>query len=153
MAGITYSSIATQNPLAAPAAASTEIRPWQAVYFRHAARHFNFAHRLRWEERFFGLFNQADVRFSFRARYAFTVQYPLGENWALKTGDEIMLHWGKGIQQAFDQNRVWAGLEFSFARKRGSVEALYLWLLQKSPGGNTTYDRDVARLTVTQRLQ
>ena len=152
MGGITYSVIFAQNPNAAPAAATGELRPWQAVSFRQAAPKANITHRLRWEERFFSPFDPANARFAFRLRYAALFNIPLNSHWALKTGDEVMVQWGEGVRQAFDQNRLWGGLEFTLPSKRGSIEALYLWLWQKSPSGSTTYDRDVLRLTVTQRM-
>lgn len=64
-----------------------------------------------------------------------------------------MVQWGKGIRQAFDQNRAWAGLDFTGGKdRRWNIEMLYLWLWQQSASGSTFYDRDIIRLTLGQQI-
>ena len=154
--GGTYSVLSSQNPESAHSLDIPEYRPWQAMSYRHDFKKWNLMHRLRWEERLIrksiGTELLSGSRFAFRLRYATTIQIPLSTKLSIKVGDEIMFHWGEGIQQAFDQNRSWAGLDFSWGKGRWNIEMLYLWLWQQNNTGNAFYDRDILRLTLGQRI-
>jgi hypothetical protein len=151
-AGLSYSAVSTQDPNLAPAQVAQELRFWQAISWQPLYKSLKINHRLRWEERIFGLFDHTPERFVLRVRYAATLQYPLGRHLVFKAGDEIMVQWGEGIRQAFDQNRLWSGLKWPYAQHRGSIELLYSWMWQQNAGGDVFFDRDVVRLTVVQRI-
>ncbi len=151
-AGLSYSAVSTQDPNLAPAPVAQELRFWQAISWQSSNKRLTFNHRLRWEERFFGLLDHRPERFVFRVRYALNLQYPLSRHLILKAGDEVMVQWGGGNRQAFDQNRLWSGFEWPYAQRRGSVELLYYWMWQQNAGGDVFFDRDVLRLTVVQRI-
>lgn len=149
-AGVSASVVSRQKPDEPPAPFRPELRPWQALSLQQKAGQFHIGHRLRWEQRFFNVFDERENRFAFRARYALTAQYPLHPHWNLKSGNEIMLQWGESQAQALDQNRLWGGLEYTIPRSTLSLELLYIWLHQLNAGGTTAYDRGVLRLTVLQ---
>jgi Protein of unknown function (DUF2490) len=155
--GVSVSSISAQRPDVAISTPSLEYRAWQAVSFQHKMVQLIMLHRLRWEERFVRRTPQAgaraDIRFAFRARYAASVQKALGHHVRLKLGDEVMLQWGKGLAQAFDQNRVWGAMDLSWADERWNVELQYIWLWQQAASGDIFYDRDIARVTLLHRIK
>lgn len=154
--GATLSLAGSQRPEAPTPFTTPEWRSWQAVSFQHPVGFGHLGHRLRWEERFIRRSSSAGLesgyRFSFRLRYACTLQIPLHSRIQLKIGEEVMLHHGEAIRQAFDQNRIWVGPDFSFPSKRWNVEVLYLWLRQLNISGNTYFDRDVVRVTVGHKV-
>ena len=155
--GGTYTVVSSQNPELAHSTVIPEYRPWQALSKRQDFQAGSLMHRLRWEQRFIrrssGTALLTGTRFAFRIRYAATMQIPLSTRFTLKVGDEIMVQWGEGIRQAFDQNRAWAGLDFTGGKdRRWNIEMLYLWLWQQSATGSTFYDRDIIRLTLGQQI-
>lgn len=154
--GATLSLVYAQQPGVAHKPLAPEYRPWQAVSFQHKIPKGMLSHRLRWEERWMRRTSPEGLapgfRFYFRARYACSAQIPLGARLSLKAGDEVMVQAGAGLRQAFDQNRLWGGLDFSWGKKRYNVELLYVWLWQQSTSGEMFYDRDVVRLTLGQRV-
>ena len=152
-AGISASIANRQKPDEAPAPFRPELRPWQALSLQQTAGPLRIGHRLRWEQRFFNLFDERENRFAFRVRYALTAQYPLNKHWNLKSGNETMLQWGEGQAQAFDQNRLWGGLEYQFLKAHTNVELQYMWIYQLNAGGTSTYNRRVLRLTVLQNVR
>lgn len=147
-AGLSFSQVYAQHPNT-EGIATSEPRIWQAVSFRHAV----FQHRLRLEERFFQKKDNEGFRFAFRVRYALSAQIKIRGPLSLKLGDEVMVQRGEGIQKWFDQNRIWGGLEYTGRQGRWAMELLYLWLLQQNAAGDTQYDRDVLRLTISHRIR
>lgn len=155
--GGAYSLVSSQNPESAHSLNVPEFRPWQAVSYQHDFQKWSLTNRLRWEERFIRRSSGAALlpgtRFAFRIRYAVSMQFPLSSRFSMKMGDEIMVQEGEGIRQAFDQNRAWAGLDFTWGKvHRWNIEMLYLWLWQQNITGSTYYDRDILRLTLGQRI-
>ena len=155
--GGTYTVLSSQNPESAHSFDIPEYRPWQALSKRQDFKYGSLMHRLRWEQRFIrrssGTALLTGTRFALRIRYAGTMQIPLSARLSLKVGDEIMVQWGEGIRQAFDQNRAWAGLDFTGGKnRRWNIEMLYLWLWQQSTSGSAFYGRDIIRLTLGQQI-
>ncbi len=92
-----------------------EHRVFEHLVIKHSIAEFNISHTYRIEQRFF------PARRSQRARYQFTVKYPLMKKEGGLTGmdlrlsNEVLLNIGKSNNgQYFGQNRFWLSLNFPF---------------------------------------
>lgn len=154
-AGASWSRVSAQRPELTDQFTVPEYRLWQAVSHRYQMPGGVLNQRLRWEERFIHQGNhstlQPGFRFVFRVRYMLMAQIPLLHRLDLKIGDEVMGQTGEGVAQFFDQNRLWAGLDYAISRKV-NIELLYLWLWQQS-SGVVSFDRDILRLTLSQTIR
>ncbi len=154
--GASYSVVSSQKPENHIQLNVPEWRLWQAFSYKHTIFKGALQHRLRWEERFIHQNNGTDLvpgyRFVFRLRYAAGIQWPVTKHLDLKMGEEVMLQFGERVTQAFDQNRIWAGLDYSFKKPDLHLELLYMWLWQQG-SANTIYDRDIVRLTLSQFIK
>ncbi|MBL7809547.1 MAG: DUF2490 domain-containing protein [Saprospiraceae bacterium] len=154
--GASYSVVSAQKPENQVQLNVPEWRLWQAFSYKQALFNGSVQHRLRWEERFIHQNNGTNLtpgyRLVFRLRYGAGIQWPVSKHLDLKMGDEVMVQFGEGVSQAFDQNRLWAGLDYSFGKPDLHLELLYMWLWQQG-SANTFYDRDILRLTLSQVIQ
>ncbi|HLP95815.1 MAG TPA: DUF2490 domain-containing protein [Saprospiraceae bacterium] len=154
--GASYSVVSSQKPENQVQLHVPEWRLWQAFSYKHVLSRGALQHRLRWEERFIHQNNGTNLtpgsRFVFRLRYAAGIQWPVTKHLDLKMGEEVMVQFGEGVTQAFDQNRLWAGVDYSFRKPDLHLELLYMWLWQQG-SATTMYNRDILRLTLSQFIQ
>jgi hypothetical protein len=156
-AGFTY---ATTNSSKNPNLAVPELRPFQEINFSHPiSKKIQLQFRYRLDERFIHNNNRLELQdgYNFFFRHRFRIQasitlkkYESGRSIIAKLSDEIMLNQGSGAANSFDQNRIYAGVEFQF-NKNWSVELGYLNLYQSASGGDY-FARDIIRCTVFHRL-
>ena len=122
-----------------------------------------FDHRFRAEARFFHNANNTRTELedgfkysNYRFRYKLQATIPLfktDEYRALKfkVSNELFINAGSEIiTNVFDQNRVYAGLNYDIL-KNLSFEVGYLNLFQQQPNGSF-FDRDILRFTVFHKL-
>ncbi|MFM9839701.1 MAG: DUF2490 domain-containing protein [Cyclobacteriaceae bacterium] len=156
-AGFTY---ATTNSSKNPNLAVPEFRPFQEINFSQPiSKKIQLQFRYRFDQRFIRNNDKIELTdgytFSFRHRFrlqcSMTVKkYESGKTIIVKLSDEIMLSQGSNAPNSFDQNRVYAGVEFQF-NKKWAVELGYLNQYQ-SASGNNYFARDIMRWTVFHRL-
>lgn len=153
--GASYSRVSAQRPELNDQITVPEYRLWQAVSHRVQMPMGILNQRLRWEERYIHQGNHYSLapgfRFVFRVRYMVMAQIPLSNRLDLKMGDEVMGQAGEGVVRFFDQNRLWAGLEYAISKKV-NLELLYMWLWQQN-AKNISFDRDVLRVTLSQTIR
>lgn len=113
--------------------------------------------RYRVEERYIHNSNALELMdgYNFILRHRFRLQFVLplkkfksGRSFILKLSDEIMLN-STANAKAFDQNRIYGGIEWQFSKKWSS-ELGYLNQYQSAPAND--FDRDIIRYTLYHRL-
>jgi Protein of unknown function (DUF2490) len=161
--GLTYSLQDVQSPQAPATASVPEWRPVQEISHMHPlAKRWQLHHRFRIDERFFRNSQNGQLtegyRFNWRFRYRIQLSYqliplqPSGQYLTAKVSDELMLNAGREINQHFDQNRVYAALEYGLSASF-AAEVGYLWWYQQRLGNLEVYDREILRLTLYHRLR
>jgi hypothetical protein len=161
-AGLTYSRQSPQLPgsggLTVP-----EWRPVQeANLSQPLGQRLALGHRLRTDERFIrrngpeGL--QPGHDFTLRLRYRLQLTWRLSPKakktgwWMAKLADELMVNPIRPeALPFFDQNRIYAGLEYGFS-PRLSVEVGYLHWYQQRPSSKDYFARDIVRFTLYHKL-
>lgn len=130
-----------------------ELRPHEELDYKQQVGKLEISHRYKLEERFQhhndGKQLTPGYIFNFRARYRLQLQYPLTKsgNLSAKASDEILLNFGHAIvANTFDQNRIYAGLNYKVSEKV-QLELGYLNWFQEQSDGQTYLDRDVLRFT------
>lgn len=163
-AGFTY--YLTTNP-ADPEKSSTvtvpELRPHQELDYQQNISKLIIAHRYRLEERW--IHNSSanaltpGYKFNFRFRYQLQLSYPIiykpqpTGRLTAKLADEIMFNFGHQIiYNAFDQNRVYAGLNYGISPSI-QFELGYLYWFQQRSSGNQYYSRNNVRFTIYHRIK
>jgi len=135
-----------------------EWRPWQeANIILPMSGKWQFQFRYRLDDRFIHNNNKVDLTegYHFYFRHRFRVQFSRElkisdtKRALMRFSDEIMLNTGDA-PFTFDQNRVYAALEYPFSR-HWSVETGYLNILQ-SRTDDTYYIRHTIRVTVYHKL-
>lgn len=156
---IYYLNSSPSNPKESVAIAVPELRPFQEADYKQTIRKLKISHRFLLEERFKrkndGEHLRSGYGFYFRTRYRLQLQYPLtrSDKLKLKVYDEILLNFGHSIvYNTFDQNRIYAGLNYALSGQT-QIEAGYLnWFQQKSKG-DQYLARDILRLTFYHTLK
>ncbi len=160
-AGFTYFLQSPHDPYSTSDLMVPELRPHiQVDHKQRLSKRLSLSHRYRVEYRFFR--NTADGQLSggfntsIRFRYRFGVDFLLltisDRPLKLKVSDEIHLQAGKNIiSNPFDQNRIYAGLNYSLTEKL-QLEAGYMNWFQQRSSGTAFYDRDILRLTVNHSI-
>lgn len=158
-AGFTY--YLTTNPADPTKSASLtvpELRPHQEFDFRQQIQKLTIDHRYRLEERWIHHYSGNTLtpgyNFNFRFRYQLQLAYPIinktrpAGRLTAKLADEIMFNFGHQIvYNAFDQNRIYAGLNYGLS-PHIQLELGYLNWFQQRSSGNQYYDRDNIRFTI-----
>lgn len=151
------------DPNAAIKLTVPEVRPHLEFAYKQKLDKISFDHRFRVEARFFHNVNESRTELedgfehsNYRFRYKLQATIPLfkmDENRVLKfkVYDELFINAGnKILTNVFDQNRVYAGLNYDIL-KNLSFEVGYLnWFQQKTDGD--FFDRDILRFTVFHKL-
>ena len=136
-----------------------EFRPHFELAYKQKLDHLSFDHRYQVEARYFHNLDQTktelDDGFSFgNYRFRYRLQatlpiYKISENRSLKikVSDEIFINTGSSIvKNPFDQNRVYAGLNYDLLPNLG-IEVGYLNWFQQTQSGSF-YDRDIFRFVI-----
>jgi hypothetical protein len=149
------------NPYSTSNLKIPELRPHGDLTLLQPFNRFTVQHRFRVEYRFFrNTFDNALVsgyNSNMRFRYQLGVELPLYKfknegDLKLKFGDEIFINAGKNIQNnVFDHNRYYFAILLS-PIKSLTFEAGYMNWFQQLPSGTDYYERDIIRLSITQRL-
>jgi hypothetical protein len=139
-----------------------EIRPMIGLdYSQKTTKRLELGHRYWLEERFQHNYNSTtDVltngyQFNFRARYRFQAQYAIIKKETSKGtlrinfSDEIFINVSKAaIINTFDQNRIFAGLDYGLS-KNFNLQAGYYQIYQASSStAGKYYRRDALRVTL-----
>ncbi len=150
--GMTFSWQHSYNSTSEHTLTVPEIRPFQEINHRtKLSSKLSVQQRIRLDERFIHNTQAGELTdgytFVFRARYRIFITYQLNEKIALKANDELFVN-TKGLW--FEQNRIYAGIEYSFSKKLGS-EIGYMYLHQQRKESLFT-DRNIVRLTIYHRI-
>lgn len=150
------------NPYSELELVEPELRPHVEMAYKQKLNKLTIDHRYRAEARYFhrlnlGATDLADGYFfeGFRFRYRILASFPiwkLKENKLLKVvvGDELMVQAGKKVNYTFDQNRLIAGLNFTFSQELNLDLTYQKWINQRQTGG--FYSRDIIRFTMNHKL-
>lgn len=150
------------NPYSELELVEPELRPHVEMAYKQKLNKLTIDHRYRAEVRYFhrlnlGATDLADGYFfeGFRFRYRILASFPiwkLKENKLLKVvaGDELMVQAGKKVNYTFDQNRLIAGLNFTFSQELNLDLTYQKWINQRQTGG--FYSRDIIRFTMNHKL-
>lgn len=163
-AGMTYFLQSPQDPESESNLIVPELRPDIGFDNKQKLAFMTISHRYKMEARFMHDFANEELtggyRFSnFRFRYQLGLDIPLWrqqdtreERLTLRLKDEIMLNSGsKIVKNTFDQNRMYAGLNYRI-NPDFAVEAGYLNWYQQRASGTDYYDRDIIRFSVFHTL-
>ena len=139
-----------------------EHRPWQQISWTGRSKKLQTNQWIRLEERFNrNIANdelQEGYHFNFRARYMITLMVPLKGDFIqpgvpfLVLNDEVHVNFGKEIlYNYFDQNRLFAGVGFPFA-KNLNAQLGYMQVFQQLPAGNRFLKTHALRLFIFHTL-
>jgi hypothetical protein len=158
--GVGYFPVATQDPENTTDFMIPEYRGQQDIVWKNTIGKIQLSQRFQVDERFIRNASKTELLpgFSFNWRFRFRIQaeYDLWkkDNRYLKTivHEEILLNAGKSIvKNTFDQNRVYAALQYGF-NKKIAVELGYLNSFQQRASGVDYYNRDIIRLSIFHKL-
>lgn len=135
-----------------------EWRPWQELKLTDKINNCKLIHRFRLEERFNQIVKNNDAidiyQFNYRFRYRLDLRVPIikekeeGNNWYFIIGNEIMVNAGNMIVfNYFDQNRLFAGLNYG-VNKKLSLQVQYMHIWQQASNGITLNSIEVIRLNI-----
>ena len=159
--GFAYFSVDTQIPEIDPDFNVPEYRFQQDMTLKLNVKRVTVLQRFQLEERFIRNGNSLELLpgsiFSWRFRYRLQADYIFWkkENQYLKTvlSDEIMFNFGKKIiKNTFDQNRVYAALQFGM-NKNIALELGYLNSFQRRANGIDYFNRDIIRFTIFHKIK
>jgi len=134
-----------------------EHRPWQQIQWQTTAGKKSIAQRFRLEERFRRkVLNDSTLApgyvFNFRARYQFSMQFPLSwkgiapHTFSILANDEVMINFGKTIvYNYFDQNRFFVGLAYQ-TDANSHIQAGYMNVFQQLSSGYQARYSNIIRL-------
>lgn len=159
-AGFTYFLQSPHDPLSKSDLVVSELRPHIQFDNKQTLGRLGIGHRYRIEKRFFR--NTADGELAegyntnYRFRYRLGLEYQLvtinDHPLKLKVSDEIHINAGERITYNwFDQNRIYAGLNYT-VHKNVNVEAGYLKWFQQRSAGNQFYSRDIINLAINHKI-
>jgi len=144
-----------------------ELRPHIEFNYKQKLDKISFDHRYKIEARFFHETNEDRTELedgfgfgNFRFRYRFQSTIPIfkyGKSKSLKAkiklSDEIHINAGHSILlNAFDQNRIYAGVNFDLA-KNLTLEIGYLNWFQKRTTDLDYYNRNILRFTISHNIK
>ena len=135
-----------------------EWRPWQEVKISDQINKIKLTHRFRVEQRFNELVKNDkstnEYQFNWRFRYRLDLKFPLmkekenGNNLFGILGNELMINAGNTIvYNYFDQNRLYAGLNFE-VNKKVSLQMQYMHLWQLASNGLNLSSSNVLRFNI-----
>jgi hypothetical protein len=131
-----------------------EIRPHFEFAYKQKLKKISFDHRYRTEFRFFHNtnvdrtsleegFNFGNIRF----RYRVQAVIPIYKKLRLKLSNEIHINAGdKIVKNVFDQNRIYAGLNYEFSPSLNADVGYMNWFQQRPNG--SFFNRDILRFTI-----
>jgi hypothetical protein len=160
-AGFAYFSVATQDPGIKTGFDVPEYRGQQDISVKQSLGKITLTHRYQMEERFFRNFNKGGLAdgttFFLRFRYRIQGDYTFWkkEQQYLKAiiSDEIMINGGnKIIKNTFDQNRIYAALQFGINPSL-AAEVGYLNSFQQKASGVDYFDRNIIRISIYHKLK
>ncbi|SEA01213.1 Protein of unknown function [Arachidicoccus rhizosphaerae] len=163
-AGFTYYLASSpQDPEQETVVTAPELRPHQYFTSTQKLGKLGVQHRFQMEERWIHNSTSTELtsgyHFQGRARYRFQLSYPLVETkstvGSLKAVafDEILLNLGHNIvNNTFDQNRIYAGLNYGISKSFQAELGYMNWFQQRS-SGNQYYNRDILRFTLYHTLK
>lgn len=153
-----------QDPAKPVALTVPELRPHAQFTYTQRTGHLTIQHRYRAEWRFFrntannelvsGYHNNFRFRYRLQADYAFFQKENINKGTLrIKLSDEVMFNAGKEvINNTFDQNRIYAGINYQLWENI-SLELGYLKWFQQRSSGIEYYDRDILRFTILHRIK
>ena len=159
--GVGYFPVATQDPENTTDFMIPEFRGQQDVVWKNTIGKIQLSQRFQIDERFIRNASKTGLlpgtTFNWRFRFRIQAEYDIWkkDNRYLKTivYEEILLNAGKSIvKNTFDQNRVYAALQYGF-NKKIAVELGYLNSFQQRDSGVDYYDRDIIRLSIFHKLK
>jgi hypothetical protein len=160
--GLTYSRQSPQLP-GIPGPSVPEWRPVQEANLNlPLGQRLTLGHRLRADERFIHHSGPEGLRpghdFTLRLRYRLQLVWRLSQPtkkhgwWATKLANELMVNPIRpSALPFFDQNRVYAALEYGLS-PRVSAEVGYLRWYQQRPADQGFFARDIVRFTLYHKL-
>jgi opacity protein-like surface antigen len=160
-AGYANFSVATQNPEITNDFKIPEYRAQQDITWKQEFGNFTLNQRFQAEERFIRNANKEELlpgtAFYWRFRYRLQGEYSCWKkgNQYLKAivNDELMINAGKKIvYNIFDQNRIYAGLQYGL-NKNIALELGYLKNFQQRSSGVDYFDRDIIRFTFFHKIK
>ena len=160
-AGFTYFSVATQDPDIDSKFNMPEYRIQQDATLKQNLGKINLNQRFQVEERFFQNFHNEGLTsgstFFWRFRYRIQGDYNF---WQKKKqflkaiiSDEIMINAGKkAVTNTFDQNRIYAGLQYGI-NSTLAVELGYMNSFQQRSTKVDYFNRNIIRLSIYHKLK
>lgn len=160
-AGFTYFSVATQDPDIHSKFNKPEYRIQQDATLKQNLGKINLNQRFQIEERFFQNFDKERLisgsTFFWRFRYRIQGDYNF---WQKKKqflkaiiSDEIMINAGKKvINNTFDQNRIYAGLQYGINSSL-AIELGYMNSFQQRSTEVDYFNRNIIRLSIYHKLK
>lgn len=160
-AGFTYFSVATQDPDIHSKFNKPEYRIQQDATLKQNLGKINLNQRFQIEERFFQNFDKERLisgsTFFWRFRYRIQGDYNF---WQKKKqflkaiiSDEIMINAGKkAVNNTFDQNRIYAGLQYGINSSL-AIELGYMNSFQQRSTVADYFNRNIIRLSIYHKLK
>jgi hypothetical protein len=158
--GLSYFSVATQNPDFPIDFRTPEYRAQQDIVFKQDFGKFTLNQRFQVEQRFFQNASKIELlsgtTFFWRFRYRLQGEYSFWEkeNQYLKAivYDELMINGGKNVaKNTFDQNRIYVAFQYG-VNKNIALELGYLNSFQQRASGVDYFDRDIIRFTFFHKI-
>lgn len=159
--GVGYFPVATQDPENTTDFMIPEYRGQQDIVWKNTIGKIQLSQRFQVDERFIRNASKTELlpgtTFNWRFRFRIQAEYNLWgkDNRYLKTilHEEILLNAGKKIvKNTFDQNRVYAALQYGFNEKI-AIELGYLNSFQQRVSGVDFYDRDIIRFSFIHKFK
>jgi hypothetical protein len=159
-AGLTYFSVATQDPDFVIDFSIPEYRGQQDIVYKKDFGNFTLNQRFQVEQRFFQNASKIEIlsgtTFYWRFRYRLQGEYSCWkkENQYLKAivYDELMINGGENIvYNTFDQNRIFLAIQYGI-NKNIALELGYLNSFQQRATGVDYFDRDIIRFTFFHKM-
>lgn len=159
--GVVYFSVATQNPEIDSGFSKPEYRIQQDATLKQNLLKINLNQRFQIEQRFFQNFDKAGLTngstFFWRFRYRIQGDYTFWEKSEqyLKAivYNELMINAGKNVvNNTFDQNRVYAGLQYGINSSL-SAELGYMNSFQQRSTFVDYFNRNIIRLSIYHKLK
>lgn len=157
-AGMAYFANSPVNPKSASTLIVPEWRPHVEIAYQQSIKRFKIIQRYRTEWRFRHNSNPEELLPGyynyFRLRFFIGSDYLLFENKAksssltLRVFEEIFINFGHTIMyNHFDQNRLYAGVQYKINRSLG-LQLGYLYIFQQKTSGSEFYSLNQLRLTL-----
>ena len=159
--GIGFYPVATQDPENISDFIIPEYRAQQDIIWKNTIGKILLNQRFQIDERFIRNASKTGLlpgtTFNWRFRFRIQAEYDLWKKNSryLKTivYEEILLNAGKSIvKNTFDQNRVYAALQYGINPKI-AIELGYLNSFQQRSSGIDFYNRDIIRLSIFHKLK